>query len=333
LGLIVALTVPSHGNRVALVTIACYFAVMAVVVHGLFEDTVDLAVWESEMDGDRSLQLLAAPSICKANVEILHDGCRRNELHVTAPAVRVLDVVLRNQQQDSSDECTTQYQANITFPEDREVLIPQLSTTSVNRIGENETLVTGEATTAFTGFLPQLEYWMFCNRAVEGRPFIDMTGKPLEATVRTSEISEKQWSMEGNSRIKPVAQASSRMHKNHEARISLGKDWIRRGLAEHASISSFAAFTIALMSNQAPPDLVQASLAAASDEVRHATISFEVASYFLDHKAVEPGPLPQSFHHFEQNATALALSTAREGCIDETLSALVAAHYNSRKIE
>ena len=79
------------------------------------------------------------------------------------------------------------------------------------------------------------------------------------------------------------------------------------------------------MSNNAPPDLVQDSLTAASDEVRHAKISFEVASYFSKDAVAEPGPLPQSSHRFEQNETALAMATAREGCVDETLSALVAA--------
>ena len=118
---------------------------------------------------------------------------------------------------------------------------------------------------------------------------------------------------------------ASNVTNDTKLREALGQEWTQRALAEHASISSFAAFTIALMSNNAPPDLLQDSLTAASDEVRHAKISFEVASYFLGQTAVEPGPLAQSSHRFEQNETALAMATAREGCVDETLSALVAA--------
>jgi hypothetical protein len=37
---------------------------------------------------------------------------------------------------------------------------------------------------------------------------------------------------------------------------------------------------------------------------------------------MQPGALPASQHHFENNMTALALATVLEGCIGETLSAL-----------
>ena len=45
----------------------------------------------------------------------------------------------------------------------------------------------------------------------------------------------------------------------------------------------------------------------------------------VDMKPVEPGPLPPSKHEFTMDRTALAIAAANEGCIDETLSALVAA--------
>jgi hypothetical protein len=95
-------------------------------------------------------------------------------------------------------------------------------------------------------------------------------------------------------------------------------------VGEHASIASFAAFTIALMSNQAPPDLIEDSLSAAQDELRHATTSFEMASLLLE-TMIKPGPFPPSKLEFGHNLTALALGVAREGCIDETLSALALA--------
>ena len=78
---------------------------------------------------------------------------------------------------------------------------------------------------------------------------------------------------------------------------ALGSKWAKRALGEHASISSFAAFAIALMSNNAPPELVQDALIASLDEVRHAITAFEVASLFLG-RVVEPGPLPASSHKF-----------------------------------
>jgi hypothetical protein len=75
------------------------------------------------------------------------------------------------------------------------------------------------------------------------------------------------------------------------------------------------------MSNQAPPDLIRDSLNAAMDELNHAVTSFEIAS-LLTQQPIQPGKLPPSKHAFEKNLTALALATAREGCIAETLSAL-----------
>jgi hypothetical protein len=101
----------------------------------------------------------------------------------------------------------------------------------------------------------------------------------------------------------------------------LAAEWTTKAIGEHASIASFAAFTINLMSNQAPPDLIRDSLNAAMDEFNHAVTSFGIAS-LLTGQALQPGKLPPSKHAFEKNLTALALATAREGCIAETLSAL-----------
>lgn len=78
------------------------------------------------------------------------------------------------------------------------------------------------------------------------------------------------------------------------------------------------------MTNQAPSDLVEDALKAAMDEVRHAKVSFEIAS-LLAGKDVAPGPLPASNHEFKRDLMSLAMSVAKEGCIDESLSALIAA--------
>ena len=70
--------------------------------------------------------------------------------------------------------------------------------------------------------------------------------------------------------------------------------------------------------------MVEDALKAALDEVRHAKTSFDIASK-LTGKEVGPGPLPESKHVFGQDMTALALAVAKEGCVDETLSAFEAA--------
>jgi len=70
--------------------------------------------------------------------------------------------------------------------------------------------------------------------------------------------------------------------------------------------------------------LVEDALNAALDEVRHAKVSFEIASSLVG-KDLGPGPLPPSSIEFKQDMKALAVAVAREGCVDETLSALAAA--------
>jgi len=118
--------------------------------------------------------------------------------------------------------------------------------------------------------------------------------------------------------------ASSISNATSRGRFLLGEDWIQRALGEHASVASFSAFSIALMSNQAPSDLVEDALKAGLDEVRHSRISFDIASK-LTGKEVGPGPLPESKLEFGQDLKALALAVAREGCVDETLSTFAAA--------
>lgn len=105
-----------------------------------------------------------------------------------------------------------------------------------------------------------------------GRPFRDGNGVNIATNVQVCESSP--WS---------GATSSQMMDGTNNLPTALGKhktlesDWANRAVGEHASIASFAAFTIALMSNQAPPDLIRDSLRAAMDELNHATISFEMA--------------------------------------------------------
>ena len=325
-GLFLSTSIPmlSRGSsRTIFATVTLSIALMTITVYGLVEKQEgDLMGWdgiaEESVGSERYLQEAQLPKMCKVNVEILHDGCRFNPLQITAPTVRNIDVLLQDQERDN-ENCTTTYYANLTFPESSEEIFSD-QTTAVSR-------------TVRTTTVPQLEYWQYCNRPVEGRPFIDLNGSPLQASSTRSTAQKNGWSTPSSSFSTNASDTNSEprtLYTEDKAgsiqfRDALATEWTRRALAEHASISSFAAFTIALMSNNAPPDLVQDSLTAASDEVRHAKVSFEVASYFSKVTVVEPGPLPQSSHRFEQNETALAMATAREGCVDETLSALVAA--------
>jgi len=77
------------------------------------------------------------------------------------------------------------------------------------------------------------------------------------------------------------------------------------------------------MTNGAPSSLVEESLKAGLDEIRHAKTSFEIASELLGNE-IGPGPLPESHVSFDGNLTKMAFAVAQEGCIDETFSAIAA---------
>jgi hypothetical protein len=160
-----------------------------------------------------------------------------------------------------------------------------------------------------------------------GRPFIDSSGEMLNAMPIFPYADEKDMDLASVSWSGEVAfdheEICSSDNTTLQNRYLLGEEWTERSLGEHSSVASFAAFAIALMTNNAPSDLVEDAFTAGMDEIRHAKSSFAIASK-LKGETVGPGPLPASKHNFGHDLTALALAVAREGCVDETLSAIVA---------
>jgi hypothetical protein len=168
-----------------------------------------------------------------------------------------------------------------------------------------------------------------------GRPFVDSGGRSLVASSvfasheQCAEFSSS-WQgdkttlsldHQGDSELLGGSVVVNMTTTNH---LTLGDKWTKNALGEHASVASFAAFSIALMTNNAPSDLVEDSFKAAMDEIQHTKVSFAIASMLLG-KDIIPGPLPPSNHQFNRDLTALAMAVAKEGCVDETLSSLVAA--------
>jgi hypothetical protein len=229
---------------------------------------------------------------CNYNVDILIDGCYISLL-INAPAARIIEAEMVNftSTENVNDTATTDYSAVLQFP-----------------ISENNTELNPVNVS-----VPNRE----CLIIAEGRPFIDSTGKSLQAS-SVVEVTASSW-------LVYLTEEETKVNTNfgneteYIENLVLGEEWTRRALAEHASIASFSAFSIALMTNQAPSTLVEDALKAAIDEVRHAKVSFDIASLLVG-KEIAPGPLPASSLEFKQNLTALALAVAKEGCVDETLS-------------
>jgi len=103
------------------------------------------------------------------------------------------------------------------------------------------------------------------------------------------------------------------------ARIAAG--WARAAQAEHASIASFARFTLELLAVGAPPDLVRDTQRAALDEIAHAELSFAIASVYAG-QSLGPGRLPIDSNVLGRvDLESVIESTVTEGCVGETLAA------------
>jgi len=104
---------------------------------------------------------------------------------------------------------------------------------------------------------------------------------------------------------------------------ALARDWLRDACEEHASIAAFARFTMHMMSVGAPPEMILASQGASRDEVRHARACFALARRY---SGMNLGPSALSLEGAMTPMTLaeIAALTAEEGCVGETLGALLA---------
>lgn len=102
---------------------------------------------------------------------------------------------------------------------------------------------------------------------------------------------------------------------------ALARGWLRAALGEHASVASFARFTLQLMSLGAPAELVARACAAQADEVRHAALCFGLAAQFGG-EPVAPGGLPiGGALDASGDLAAIVHAAVVEGCVQETISA------------
>jgi hypothetical protein len=111
-------------------------------------------------------------------------------------------------------------------------------------------------------------------------------------------------------------------------RAALAAAWTRDALMEHASVASFARLSLTLLAVGAPADLVELTHRAALDEVRHARLCFTLASAYAG-EDIAPGPFPIGGAQ-PVSLMALAIDAVAEGCIGETLAAVIAAEQLAR---
>jgi hypothetical protein len=147
--------------------------------------------------------------------------------------------------------------------------------------------------------------------AVIGRPFSTPEGALVSAATGAAGWRDEGCSLDVES-LSP------------DARAELAEAWCRDALFEHASVASFGRFALELMAVGAPADLVTAAHQAALDEVRHAKLGFALASAYAGHD-LAPGAFPFGGSvEVDIDLARVAARTAAEGCIGETLAALLA---------
>jgi hypothetical protein len=105
---------------------------------------------------------------------------------------------------------------------------------------------------------------------------------------------------------------------------ALSASWQKDALEEHASIAAFARFTMLLLSVGAPPDLIADSQRASLDEIKHARACFALARRYGSGD-VGPGTLEVADSLGALSLADLAALTVQEGCVGETLGALLAS--------
>lgn len=110
---------------------------------------------------------------------------------------------------------------------------------------------------------------------------------------------------------------------NRGQRTALADHWLDAARTELASVASFNHLSLSLLALGAPPQLLMGAQSAANDELAHAQLCFTLASAYAG-QPLSPGPLKIQVQP-TTDLVQLAIESARDGAINETLAAIQAA--------
>ncbi len=179
---------------------------------------------------------------------------------------------------------------------------------------------------------PERVYEGCCNKAVTGPVLAGDTccygfcvgaccGRPLRvdgASRLAPAVARADWY--GTPSV-PAARASATL--DPVTRAAVTSAWREDGRMEHASVASFNQFSLQLLALGAPATLVHGAQRAALDEVDHAERCFGVVAV-VSGAAEGPGPLALAGMRASASLVDAAAAAAVEGCVGETLAALLA---------
>lgn len=101
---------------------------------------------------------------------------------------------------------------------------------------------------------------------------------------------------------------------------ALAEHWAEVARLEHASVASFARFTLELMALGAPPDLLSEAQRAALDEIDHARVAWSLASLWA-RRDLGPGPLALDGLPTASDLSDIVTALVKEGCVGESIGA------------
>lgn len=157
--------------------------------------------------------------------------------------------------------------------------------------------------------------YVWCDLACCGRPL------RVDGVARTAElVTRSGW---GASSVAPADALDP------VTRAALVNAWRGDALLEHASVAAFGRLMLELMGHGAPADLVRDAQRAGLEEISHAEGCFALVSRLMG-EPVGPGALDLTGMVLLRDLTTCAVDAAREGCVGETVSALLAQRQAER---
>lgn len=150
-----------------------------------------------------------------------------------------------------------------------------------------------------------------------GRPFLVRNEMRVARAVERDDWTDRAGSP-------PGSRALPREALDALTRQALAEAWLEDALLEHASIAAFARLSLELLAVGAPPGLIAAAGQAGLDELTHAKTCFAMAAAYAER---ELGPGKLDLHHAVMPVSLgeVAERALVEGCIGETIAALLAA--------
>ena len=148
----------------------------------------------------------------------------------------------------------------------------------------------------------------------------------------------RPFSVEGRARTATTAERTDWVDEFPTASLApalreeLAAAWLRDALLEHASIAAFGRLSLELLALGAPSDLLRDTHRAALDEIRHAELCFGLyGRYAAAPKG--PGPIDVGGALSAVSLQELAVRAVEEGCVGETLGALVVQEQHRAAVD